>query len=125
MDNKVLSSELQKIYYDQHRKEDEFKLGDLVLYKSRKLSDAFSGFSEKLAPNWEGPYVVIDKQNQWTYILGNFQQEPITYAHVGNMKLYAPREAVDTQLNADKIKDKLTTFKSSVGIAKRRGRKKK
>jgi len=69
--------------------------------------------------------VVIDKQNQWTYILGNFQQEPITYAHVGNMKLYTPRETADIQLNADKIKNKLTTFKSSVGIAKRRGRKKK
>jgi len=34
--NKALSSEMQKIYFDQNRREDEFNLGDLVLYKSRK-----------------------------------------------------------------------------------------
>jgi len=50
----------------------------------------------------EGPYIVVSKQNQWTYVLGNIQQEPITYAHIGNMKRYNPRSIEPIQLNAEK-----------------------
>jgi len=125
MDNKNTNSVIQKIYFDKtHRKED-YNLGDLVMYKSHKLSDYAKAFSQSLAPKWEGPFVIIDKKNPWTYILGDtVKQEPVTYAHIGNIKRFHSAEEKITLDDPITRSKKLASFDTRVGIGKRKGRKK-
>ena len=56
----IKSQEQQKKYADQHRKDHQFKIGDLVLLNNRNLNPA-DRRSRKLAHKWEGPFPIISK----------------------------------------------------------------
>jgi len=48
-------------YHNRHRKQKDFKIGDLVLLKTHYLSDASKGFAAKLAPKRDGPYRIVEQ----------------------------------------------------------------
>jgi hypothetical protein len=127
MDNKSLSSENQKIYFDRNHRRDEFQIGDFVLLKSHQLSNYAKGVNASLSEKWEGPFIVIGKQGELTYILGDtVNQKPVTYSHVANLKRYnvsqsQPKVVLD---DLDLRQEKISEFRSKLGIGKRKGRKK-
>jgi len=87
------------------------------------MSDALTGFSQKLAPAWEGTRILLSVNKINGRMFRKYTQEPITYAHIGNMKRYNPRSIEPIQLNAEKIQKKLDEFKSSVVSLSERGEK--
>ena len=50
----------QANYYNRWRKDVRFQVGELVMRKTHILSNAANKISSKLAPNWEGPYEIIE-----------------------------------------------------------------
>ena len=74
LENRMISGEIQKNYYDLGRREVKFEEGDLVLCRSHFQSSAIKDFAAKLAPKYEGPYIVLERQLPNTYLLG----DPVT-----------------------------------------------
>ncbi|GAA6081416.1 uncharacterized protein ftr06 isoform X1 [Tachysurus ichikawai] len=54
-DNVRRAQAKQKRYYDQHRKEEHFKEGDVAWVRTHPLSRADEGFMAKLSAKWKGP----------------------------------------------------------------------
>jgi len=48
----------QKKYYDAKRRDLSFSKGDLVWKRTHWLSDKDAGFMKKLAPRWQGPFLI-------------------------------------------------------------------
>lgn len=55
--------------YDLRRTAVSFNVGDKVYVKNKKLSDASQHYASKLAPLYEGPFVIRGKPSLWTYEL--------------------------------------------------------
>ena len=51
--------ETQAKYYDKHRRERHFKVGDLVLKRERVLSNKEKDIVAKLSDKFSGPYKVV------------------------------------------------------------------
>ena len=51
--------ETQAKYYDKHRRERHFKVGDLVLKRERVLSNKEKDIAAKLSDKFSGPYKVV------------------------------------------------------------------
>lgn len=63
------ASEKNKRYYDLRHRDVTYKVGSRVYKRNFVLSDAAKFFSSKLAPKYEGPFIVSKKLSPWTYEL--------------------------------------------------------
>ncbi|XP_074327836.1 uncharacterized protein LOC141665754 [Apium graveolens] len=73
-------------YYNLRVKERFFKQGDLVLRKVEATGVRQKG---KLAPNWEGPYMVKSVQGRGSYKLETMDGEEVPQTwHAQNLKVY-------------------------------------
>jgi hypothetical protein len=62
-------------YFNRRVKHRSFKVEDLVLHKvTLATEDPIKG---KLAPNWEGPYKVINYQRSGAYYLEDSEGKPL------------------------------------------------
>ncbi|GKU99600.1 hypothetical protein SLEP1_g12423 [Rubroshorea leprosula] len=64
-------------FYNKRVRACQFQVGDLVLRKAG-LTNAYLHMG-KLAPNWEGPYMVISIQRPGSYRLADFQGHPLPF----------------------------------------------
>jgi hypothetical protein len=83
-DNIVHSQELSMKIYNKNAKFKDFKVGDLVMYRTHFLSNASQGFTKKLAPRWEGPYVITEKVSNVVYDLCNVESNQVVNKAHGN-----------------------------------------
>lgn len=77
----------QKHYYNQRRKQTQFKVGDVVWVRSHPLSRANEGFMAKLSEKWKGPAKVVKCLGPVNYAASylNDLKNVDTY-HVENLK---------------------------------------
>jgi len=89
----IKSQEQQKKYADQHRKDHQFKIGDLVLLNNRNLNPA-DRRSRKLAHKWEGPFPIISKfgNNSFKLQLPNKMNIHATF-HTSLLKPYRENDS--------------------------------
>src|SRR5882724_2399410 len=119
----------QKLYYDENRRDDEFNIGDIVTIRVYATSNKLEGFTKKLAPKREGPYVIIKKLNPLNYILGDVHtKEARTYAHIAQLKKYHMRDnqpsITATDIPGSKENDNPSTgTRATFGLGHQRGRK--
>ncbi|GKV10023.1 hypothetical protein SLEP1_g21448 [Rubroshorea leprosula] len=64
-------------FYNKRVRARQFQVGDLVLRKAG-LTNTYSHLG-KLAPNWEGPYVVVQIKRPGSYVLANIQGRQLPY----------------------------------------------
>ncbi|GKV04452.1 hypothetical protein SLEP1_g16604 [Rubroshorea leprosula] len=64
-------------FYNKRVRARQFQVGDLVLRKAG-LTNAYSHMG-KLAPNWEGPYMVINIKRPGCYQLADLQGRPLSF----------------------------------------------
>ncbi|GKV36665.1 hypothetical protein SLEP1_g44771 [Rubroshorea leprosula] len=64
-------------FYNKRVRARQFQVGDLVLRKAG-LTNTYSHMG-KLAPNWEGPYVVVQIKRPGSYVLANIQGRQLPY----------------------------------------------
>ncbi|XP_043481361.1 uncharacterized protein K02A2.6-like [Leptopilina heterotoma] len=80
----------QTEYYNKNRHEVNFKVGDLVLRKSHKLSSGAQKFATKLAPKFEGPFEIIKQLSPSVFILRTQDIRRNPKIHVTDLKKYSP-----------------------------------
>ena len=85
----------QAEYYNKGRRDVRFQLGDLVMGKAHVLSSGARKFTAKLAPDWNGPFVIIDVKPLNIYMLkmGDGRRNP--KVHVTELKKYREGRAKD------------------------------
>jgi len=76
-DNLSVSQEKSLSYYNKKAKDRTFQVGDKVLLKTHFLSDASRGFTSKLAPRREGPFLVTEKLTDRTYDLTSVDSKQV------------------------------------------------
>ncbi|GKV50051.1 hypothetical protein SLEP1_g56766 [Rubroshorea leprosula] len=64
-------------FYNKRVRARQFQVADLVLRKAG-LTNTYSHMG-KLAPNWEGPYVVVQIKRPGSYVLANIQGRQLPY----------------------------------------------
>ncbi|GKV35525.1 hypothetical protein SLEP1_g43782 [Rubroshorea leprosula] len=64
-------------FYNKRVRARQFQVGDLVLRKAG-LTNVYSHMG-KLAPNWEGPYMVVSIERPGSYQLADFQGHPLPF----------------------------------------------
>ena len=74
----------RKAYYDENRRPVDIKVGDLVLLQTHYQSNAERSFSKKLAPRWEGPYMVVEQASPVTFRVRKSKR--LETRHVSQMK---------------------------------------
>lgn len=85
-------SEKRSRYVNRSRRHAEFHVGDLVLYRSRTLSDKAVGETSRLSQPWIGPVKILDKShNIYTLDLGPRRS---TRLHAQDLKRYVARRHV-------------------------------
>lgn len=133
IENKELAHRIGKIQYDKHRTDYEFVVGDLVLLDEHPLSKKAIGFAAGLAPQRDGPYRIIARENRLNYRLeyiGNTKTKgEIVWAHIAQMTKYIERS--EDLLNGTKQRSENSETaipannlgKGTPGLGKKRGRK--
>jgi hypothetical protein len=97
-DNLVNSQEINIRYYNRNTKLREFLVGAKVMYRTHFLSDASKGFCAKLAPRWEGPYVILEKISNSVYDLKNCETgQLVNKVHANDLASFI------TALNRDPV----------------------
>lgn len=91
--NIIEAQRIYKYYYDLKHQEQDFKIGDLVLYRVHAIP---SHLCKKLAHRWAGPYVVVkfivkDDRNV-AVLIGDFVDFSIKRASFGELKHYHIRK---------------------------------
>lgn len=78
----------QRRYYNQRRRNQEFREGDVVWVRSHPLSKADDAFMAKLSPRWKGPAKIVKKLGSVNYRV-SFLSEPTVFDtyHVQNLKI--------------------------------------
>jgi hypothetical protein len=125
MENSELAKIQSKLYFDPSHKAKEFNEGDLVLLQGHPLSNKDKGFSAKLAPERDGPYVILRKLNPLNYELGQVGTKiPVTFAHVVQLKKYVCRDGQPLMQNVP-LNNFVATkpTRMAKGLGKTRGRK--
>ena len=82
----------QERYYNKDRRDVQFSEGDLVMRRVHVLSDASKRFNAKLAPKYEGPYVIKEIKSPVVYIVEKVEgsSRRIDKVHVSELKRYVP-----------------------------------
>ncbi|GBO00966.1 hypothetical protein AVEN_162914-1 [Araneus ventricosus] len=80
-----LSRERMKIRYDSRTTDHHFKEGDLVwMYNPKQRR----GMSPKLQQNWEGPYTVVKKLNDYVNRVQRSPNTKLKVIHINRLALY-------------------------------------
>lgn len=77
-------------YYNRNKRKASFNVGDLVLCRTHKLSNAAQRFTAKLAPKYEGPYEILSKLSPTVYQLKVDNNRKIAKIHVSDIKRFIP-----------------------------------
>lgn len=85
----------QAAYHDRGRSDKSFSLGDLVLRKNRVLSQAAVHFTAKLAPKFDGPYVIVNKISPTLYDLEGPNNNRMNKIHIDDLRPFNPRNPPD------------------------------
>lgn len=80
----------QAEYYNRNQRVASFHVGDLVLWRSNKLSNASQRFSAKFAPKFDCPYEILRQISNNIYELKTESNRRIAKVHVSNLKPYIP-----------------------------------
>ena len=76
----------QATYYNAHRREVEYKVGDLVMKRNRILSSAAQGISAMLAPKYAGPLKVTEVTGSNTVKIIDVHGKSEEVLHVSHLK---------------------------------------
>lgn len=83
----------QARYYNLRHRKLEFNEGQLVLKKSRPLSNAAKNFCAKFAALYDGPYVITKKISAVSYLLARLSGEDVGLVSIHDLKPWlAPEE---------------------------------
>ena len=84
MKNIEAAHQRQANHYNKGGRDVRYQVGDLVMRKAHVLSSGARKFSAKLAPDWEGPFELVEVKPPNVYILnmGNGRKNP--KVHVGS-----------------------------------------
>ena len=80
--------ETQAKYYDKHRRERHFKVGDLVLKRERVFSNKEKDIATKLSDEFFGPYRVVRRLSPMVFRLVDVREKYAGKEHVRHLKLY-------------------------------------
>jgi hypothetical protein len=126
-ENKELAHRIDKVYYDKHRIEYEFEIGDLVLVDIHPLSDKAAGVSAKLSKRRDGPYRVETRENRLNYRLVNLTDPTdVVFAHIAQLTKYVSRDSIPATIKDLTVNDAVVpTLPKPIqfGLGKKRGRK--
>ena len=75
-------------YYDQRRRNEQFKVGDLVKKTNHVLSRARDNVAEKLAPKFSGPFVVVEVIAPNVYKLASQEGQLAGRYHASHLQRY-------------------------------------
>ena len=87
--------ERQAAYYNRGRQDVRFQVGDFVMRKVHVLSSGARNFSAKLAPDWEGPYKVIEIKPPNVYILDMEGGRRNPKVHVKELRKYREGRVIE------------------------------
>ena len=89
------AQERQAKYYNKGKRSVTFQVGDKVMRRVHVLSDASQRFNAKLAPKFEGPFVIKEILSPTVYNLEPLvgKDRKIAKIHVSNIKRYVPPRA--------------------------------
>jgi len=82
------AQERQAKYYNRHRRERHFAIGDQVLKRQHILSSAAQRVSAKLSTKFHGPFVVQKALSPVVYELGDAAGNTVGKVHVKDLKPY-------------------------------------
>lgn len=98
------AKEKQKCYYDAGRQDVVYAKNDRVWMKAHPLSKASQAFSAKFAPQWIGPYRVVEKLGPVNYrIVREDNGEDLRTVHVCNLKPAYPSAAEVDHKEKEKV----------------------
>ncbi len=83
----VINSQKQKNVYNARHSDVQFEPKEEILIRTHPLSKAAEGFSSKLHPKWEGPYLIIKKISPVSYVIKTKRHKAII-CHTKDLKKY-------------------------------------
>ena len=84
--------ETQAKYYNKHRREKHFKVGDLVLKRERILSNKEKDITAKLSDKFSGPYKVVRRLSPVVFRLVDSRGKYAGKEHIRHLKPYVASE---------------------------------
>jgi hypothetical protein len=88
--NTLASQEVSLRSYVGRAKYREFNVGDKVMYKTHFLSNAAAGFTSKLAPRYEGPYIITARVTNHVFDLCHVSTgQVVRKCHVNDLYLFS------------------------------------
>ncbi|XP_066600140.1 uncharacterized protein [Prorops nasuta] len=88
--------------YNSKRRDEQFRVGDLVLSRAHVLSSAMKNFAAKLTPKFTGPSRVIKVISPLVYEVEDLTTGKKSKSHLSHLKSYIPaEESPDTEPRAD------------------------
>ena len=82
----------QKEYYDRNVKDIKYCTGDLV---RRWQPQTMKGTKRKLARNWTGPWVVVERLTDVLFKIKHSKNSPVVVIHADNLKPYYGKNSID------------------------------
>lgn len=79
--------------YDLRRRDERFRLKQIVWKRNYFLSDASKNFTSKLAPKFSGPYTITRILSPWTYELSDASNRVIGIYHAKDIKAHPPENS--------------------------------
>jgi len=104
-------------YYNEKRKESHFKVGDLVLLKIHKLSDASKGFTAALSLKYEGPFIIESKVTDSIYQLAcPVSMSILGRYHISQIKSYLSSTFINSygSTKSDHVDERQLSYSGSV-----------
>ena len=91
-DHRLRSIRTYKRHYDDHRRAVQLTVGDRVMVRTHPISDARKHFAAKLAPRWNGPFVIEQQLTPVNFSLAMVEKPDVKrIVHVDQLKL-SPNE---------------------------------
>lgn len=82
--------EKQAEQYNRNKHEVTFNVGNRVLCKTHKVSNANQPFTANLAPKYEGPFEILKQLSSTVYELNSDDKRRVVKDHVFDLKRYIP-----------------------------------
>jgi transposase len=82
----------QNRHYNQGCRDWRPTVGERVMFKTHILPDKNKGIKAKLAPRYDGPYVVLALPSRVIVTLAHIETKETRQAHIGNLQPYVSRE---------------------------------
>ena len=80
----------QAKYYNQHRREVSYSVGDQVLRRNHVLSSAADNFAAKQAPLFVGPATIVKAISPSVYLVEDRDSKKLMKVHVKDLKRHVP-----------------------------------